>query len=434
MGRASLADKAEDVLRRHSKGAPLHYRRLTEIGIQEGLIVPAGSTPEASLNSAVTQDIKKRNASGDPQRFRSHGKGFYSLARPTDPLGDAIEAHNGEVRDRLRVALGEMHPKAFEHLIEGLLYDLGFDDVEVTKYVGDRGIDLRATLVVGGITDVQTAIQAKRYTTGSVGGPAVRELRGGLGPHERGLIITLSQFTKEAHREASLSDRSPISLVDGEELIRLLTEHQIGVNATSRLILELDEGFFTEEATSGSDDLPATASRSSRTIGSASSHKALWLWPLPGGAKAWKASLDRMLQYVAEEAPTMQQAIDWMISTFERVESNNSARSYWGVLRSFNLIETQGELVGVTATGSEYMTSPTNQRLLEIATSRVLGMEEILEWLAERPHTTLELLERAQNELGVAWETPDQIQWRTGWLQVLDAIKLSETSWTLLPH
>lgn len=75
MGRASLADKAEDVLRRHSKGAPLHYRRLTEVGIQEGLIVPTGSTPEASLNSAVTQDIKKRNASGDPQRFRSHGKG-----------------------------------------------------------------------------------------------------------------------------------------------------------------------------------------------------------------------------------------------------------------------------------------------------------------------------------------------------------------------
>ena len=120
MGRVSLADKAEDILRRHSKGAPLHYRRLTEIGIEEGLVVPKGSTPEASLNSSVTQDIKKREISGEPQRFRSHGKGYYSLARPTDPLRNAIEAHNGEVRDRLREALGEMHPKAFEHLIEEL--------------------------------------------------------------------------------------------------------------------------------------------------------------------------------------------------------------------------------------------------------------------------------------------------------------------------
>ncbi len=430
MGRVSLADKAEDILRRHSKGAPLHYRRLTEIGIEEGLVVPKGSTPEASLNSAVTQDIKKKETSGEPQRFRSHGKGFYSLARPTDPLASAIEAHNGEVRDRLREALGEMHPKAFEHLIEELLISLEFEDVEVTKYVGDRGIDLRATLAVGGITDVQTAIQAKRHTSGSVGGPVVRELRGGLGPHERGLIITLSRFSKEARREASERDRSPISLVDGEQLLDLLIQNQIGVNATSRSILELDEGFFTEDATPESGELPSAAASGSGLSGGPSSSQVLSLWPLPGGANAWKDSLDQMLQHVAEAAPTMKQAIAWLIASFEQLESTNTARGYWQVPRSLGLIETRGEQLGLTAEGSEYLEDPTREHLLRIAEYRIVGFEKIVHWLSERPHTAQDLLSRAQDELGVEWESQQQILYRLGWLEVLGAAKKSGNSWS----
>jgi len=92
----------------------MHYRRLTEIGLVEGLIVPGGPTPEASLNSAVTQDIKKRFRIGQSQRFRSHGRGFFSLARPSDPLRGAVEQKNQEVRARLRELLGETHPRAFE--------------------------------------------------------------------------------------------------------------------------------------------------------------------------------------------------------------------------------------------------------------------------------------------------------------------------------
>ncbi len=425
-----MADRAEQILHRHSKGRPLHYRRLTELGIEEGLIVARGSTPEASLNASVTQEIKKREASGEPQRFRSHGKGFYSLTRPSDPLGDAIEAHNRDVRDRLREALGDMHPKAFEHLVGVLLISLGFEDVEVTRYVGDRGIDLRATLVVDGITDVQTAIQAKRHTTGSIGGPVVRELRGGLGPHDRGLIITLSRFSKEARREASEPDRSPISLVDGEGLLELLVQNQIGINATSRSILELDEGFFTEEASPDSGELPMAAASGTRLPGGPSPSQALSLWPLPGGANAWKDSLDQMLRYVAEAAPTMKEAIAWLIGSFERVASANAARGYWQVLRSLGLIETRGEQVGLTTEGSEYLEDPTSDHLLRIAANRIVGVEQMMHWLSERPHTSGDLLDRAQDELGVEWESHQQILYRLGWLEILGAAQKSGDSWS----
>ena len=43
----SMPDVVESVLRAHSKGAPMHYRRITELAIAEGLIEPQGLTPEA---------------------------------------------------------------------------------------------------------------------------------------------------------------------------------------------------------------------------------------------------------------------------------------------------------------------------------------------------------------------------------------------------
>jgi restriction system protein len=432
MTRRSLADVAEEILLGHSKGAPMHYRRLTEIGIDAGLITPGGLTPEASVNAAITQDIRRRAASSAPQRFRSQGRGFFSLAQPTDLLHGALEERNLEVRRRLRDVLGETHPQQFEVLIGELLIAIGFEDVEVTRYVGDRGIDLRATLAVGGVTDVKTAIQVKRLTSGSIGAPTVRELRGGLGPHERGLIITLSTFSKDARREAMEPDRSPISLVDGDELIELLIGNQIGVISKPLTVLELDEGYFTHGDESEAVDIDAEKQGPEtfrRVLSPPHPGKVLSLWPLPGGGSAWKATLDSMLKFVASEAPTMQSAIDWLISQFDRVESKKTARSYWQVLRSFGLVETQGELLTVTALGSEYLDDPTSDHLLEIANLRIVGIREMLSWLAEAPLTMEELLARFREDLGVEWESTAQIQYRLGWLVNLGSIAHANGLW-----
>ena len=163
----------------------MHYRRLTELAIAEGLIEPQGLTPEASVNAVLTRDIKQRNAAGREQRFRAHGRGMYGLATPVDLLGGAITENNQRVRRRMREILSETDPQQFEILIGELLTALGFEDVEVTKYSGDGGIDVRANLSVGGVTEVKTVVQVKRWAN-NVSGKTVRELRGGLGPHERG--------------------------------------------------------------------------------------------------------------------------------------------------------------------------------------------------------------------------------------------------------
>ena len=83
----------------------MHYRRITELAIEQGLIKPQGLTPEASVNAALTQDIKRRNAAEREQRFRSHGRGMYGLAAPVDLLGGAITEQSTDSESPARHSL-----------------------------------------------------------------------------------------------------------------------------------------------------------------------------------------------------------------------------------------------------------------------------------------------------------------------------------------
>lgn len=353
---------------------------------------------------------------------------MYGLATPTDPLGGAIDRKNAEVKARLRERLAVMEPGRFEDLMGELLAALGFEDIEVTRYSSDGGIDVRGVLAMGGVTDIQTAIQVKRWTSNNVSPRVVRELRGALGPHEQGLIITLSSFTPDARAEAEAENRAPIGLVNGDRLLDLLMENEIGVNQRRVTIYELDEAEVTSDS-----DVADTGSaferpprRQSPRLG-----KALSVWPLPGGRTAWKASLDEMVRHVALDAPTMEDAIDWLIEQFERASSRQTARGYWQVPRSFGLLDTQGEQLTLTTDGVGYMDDPQPEALLDILLKNVAGFTEILGYLADAPHDMDQLLLRLRDDLGVLWETDAQVNFRLGWLENLDMVTSDGTAWHL---
>ena len=434
-GHLTFLQAADEVLRQHSPGAPLHFRRITELALEDGLIESNGLTPEATMGAQLYSDVKRRMAAGRPERFRQYGRGLFGLATPVDPLGGSISGHNEGIRLRLRSVLSEMNPQAFEHLIGILLGTLGFEGIEVTKYSGDGGIDVRATLTVGGVTDVKTAIQVKRWAN-NVSGRTVRELRGGLGPHERGLIITLSDFTADARHEASAADRTPITLLSGDQLLNLLIENDIGVTTQKVAILQLDEAsLFPEEveAPEGVDDPVQSAAPSVASWYKGS--KALSMWPLPGGRTAWKAALDQILRYIAETAPNVDQAVQWVISSFEKVSSAKVARGYLNsVLKPFDLIEIQGEQIALSATGATYLENPSSEALLAIARRSVAGFEELLRVLEGGPKTTGELLAFLRDELGVGWETDAQVRFRLGWLENLGKVHERQGGWSLVPE
>jgi restriction endonuclease Mrr len=80
-------------------------------------------------------------------------------------------------------------------------------------------------------------VQVKRWER-NVRSPDVQKLRGALDPHERGLLITTSEYETGARTEATLPNRQPIGLMGGGHLIDLLIEHQIGVKRDNPDLLE----------------------------------------------------------------------------------------------------------------------------------------------------------------------------------------------------
>ncbi|MBA7540676.1 hypothetical protein ES705_32975 [subsurface metagenome] len=55
------------------------------------------------------------------------------------------------------------------------------------------------------------------------------------------MIITTSDFSKGAVKEASDPYKASIALMNGEELIELMAEYQVGIRKTEISVLELDE-------------------------------------------------------------------------------------------------------------------------------------------------------------------------------------------------
>jgi restriction system protein len=237
----SFTDAAEQVLERFGNKKPMHYRAITEKALKEGLLHTEGQTPEATLYAQILTEIARKTKRGDTPRFVRLGKGFVGLSKwMARGLAFQIEQQNSGVRKKLHARLRSMPPAEFEELIGTLLGAIGFEDVTVTGRSGDGGVDVRGTLVVGDVIRTRIAVQVKRWKQ-NVQAPTVQQVRGSLGTHEQGLIITTSDFSAGAREEAERPNAVPVGLMNGEQLVALLVEYDIGIRRTSYDVIELAE-------------------------------------------------------------------------------------------------------------------------------------------------------------------------------------------------
>ncbi len=195
------------------------------------------------MNAQLVTEIKRAKASGDPGRFIRLSPGFYGLIKWIGTgLPYQISNHNREVRKKLISQLMALNPSKFEEIIGQLLAEMGFESIEVTKYGGNGGIDVRGTLQIGDVIRIKMAVQVKRWKN-NIQSPTVQQVRGSLGAHEQGLIITTSKFSSGAVKEANQSDKTPVALMNGDQLVTLLMEYCIGVKRMTHDLFELDNGF-----------------------------------------------------------------------------------------------------------------------------------------------------------------------------------------------
>jgi restriction system protein len=138
----------------------------------------------------------------------------------------------------------QMDPSAFERLVQRLLRESGFIQVEVTGRSGDGGIDGKGIARINGLMSFHVVFQCKRYS-GVVSPSQVRDFRGSMiGRADKGLFITTGTFSKEAAKEAIRDGAPPIDLLDGDALADKLKELGLGIRVKMVEAVEVDADWF----------------------------------------------------------------------------------------------------------------------------------------------------------------------------------------------
>ena len=181
----------------------------------------------------IAEEAKIRGAS--PQ-----GEAIEETVAPDDDQSDAMPSgHRGRVIELL-LALA---PSGFERFCQRLLREAGFQNVVVTGRSGDGGIDGMGILQVNSLVSFKVLFQCKRYVN-TVTPEEVRGFRGAMmGRADKGIILTTGGFTSAAKKEAIRDGVPPIELVDGEKLVDLLEELEIGLDPVKAF--RVDESFFS---------------------------------------------------------------------------------------------------------------------------------------------------------------------------------------------
>jgi restriction system protein len=149
-----------------------------------------------------------------------------------------------DYRERMLEIIQSLPPQGFERLCQRLLRESGFQQVNVTGRSGDGGIDGIGILQINSFVSFKVLFQCKRWAN-PVGPSVVRDFRGAMmGRADKGLILTTGAFTVDARAEAVREGASPIELVDGEGLLALLEQLELGL--IPRTTYEVDLKFFDE--------------------------------------------------------------------------------------------------------------------------------------------------------------------------------------------
>lgn len=150
----------------------------------------------------------------------------------------------------LRTSINRVSPDRFEVLVVDLLEAMGYGEGRAMGRSGDGGIDGIINQDALGLEKVY--VQAKRYTSGAVGEPEIRNFAGSMISRgaTKGVFITTSSFSGTARQTAAnVSQRNEtIRLVDGDELAQLMIRYGVGVvTEYTYEIKKLDENYFSDE-------------------------------------------------------------------------------------------------------------------------------------------------------------------------------------------
>lgn len=198
-----------------------------------------------SLN--VEKDIIEVSAKYWNELSEKNRKNKESDSIENEEEPEAEEKIKDDFKEKLLVAISKMSPKKFEAFSRALLNRMGVEFTEKGVQISnDGGIDgygyhtdandFRTTRVV---------IQCKRYNVAPVREPEINQFLGAMNKYQAdyGVFITNGRFTNSARPAAR--EGSPITLIDGNELVRLVIRYELYITPVKTYVL--DEFYNAEE-------------------------------------------------------------------------------------------------------------------------------------------------------------------------------------------
>lgn len=163
-----------------------------------------------------------------------------------------LETHQQELATQLRKRIQASDPVFFEKLVLELVWAMGYGGVQGQRLhtggANDGGLDGVIWQDALGIYKIY--LQAKRQTDKNpVRRPVIQQFYGALASRgaDRGVFITSSRFSDNARKEADAY--KIITLIDGEELTKLMIKYRVGVRSDHEPLelLSIDEDYFTNQ-------------------------------------------------------------------------------------------------------------------------------------------------------------------------------------------
>lgn len=172
-----------------------------------------------------------------------------------EPPDEALDRAYGRLRATVEAELLDttktVSPSFFEELVIDLLVRMGYggNRAEAARAIGrtgDGGIDGVIDEDRLGLDSIY--VQAKRWDS-AVGRPEIQKFAGALQGQRatKGIFITTSTFTRDAEAYAQRIG-TRIVLIDGERLVQLMFEFDVGVSPKRTFVVKDIDGDYFEES------------------------------------------------------------------------------------------------------------------------------------------------------------------------------------------
>lgn len=159
----------------------------------------------------------------------------------------AEEKIKDDFKETLLAAIAKMSPKKFEAFSRALLNRMGVEFTEKGVQISnDGGIDGYGYHIdANDFRTTRVVIQCKRYNVSPVTEPEINQFLGAMNKYQAdyGVFITNGRFTNAARVAAR--EGSPITLIDGNELVRLVKRYELYITPVQTYVL--DDFYSSEE-------------------------------------------------------------------------------------------------------------------------------------------------------------------------------------------